>query len=195
MIPGIAVLAPKDEQELRDMLYTSVYDIDGPVAIRYPRGAALGVELEKGFKSIPVGKAETLEKGEDVALLAIGKMVEYSLEASQKLKEEGINAEVVNMRFIKPIDTSLLDDIAQRFDKVVTLEENSIVGGFGSAVLEYFSEKNYKNDLIRIGIPDQFIDHGTQTELHKLIGIDADGIFEKVKVFCKGRGVKEEATV
>ncbi|RJP61524.1 MAG: 1-deoxy-D-xylulose-5-phosphate synthase [Melioribacteraceae bacterium] len=192
MIPGMVIMAPKDEQELRDMLYTSVSEIDGPSAIRYPRGNALGVELREGFEKIVIGKAETLVKGEDVALLSVGNMVEHSLKASEKLKEEGINSEVINMRFIKPLDTKLLDDIASRFDKVVTIEENSIVGGFGSGVVEYFNDKNYKNDIIRIGIPDTFIDHGTQAELHNLIGIDADGIFEKVKVFCKGSGIKHE---
>lgn len=192
MIPGMVIMAPKDEQELRDMLFTSVSEIDGPSAIRYPRGNAVGVELREGFQKVEIGTAETLEKGEDVALLAVGNMVEYTLKASEKLKEEGINSEVINMRFIKPLDTKLLDDIASRFDKVVTIEENSIVGGFGSGVVEYFNDKNYKNDIIRIGIPDTFIDHGTQAELHNLIGIDANGIFEKVKVFCKGRGIKHE---
>jgi 1-deoxy-D-xylulose-5-phosphate synthase len=195
MIPGMVVMAPKDEQELRDMLYTSVYKIDGPSAIRYPRGAALGVELREDFKEIEIGKAEVLQKGEDVALLAVGKMVDYSLQASVLLGKEGIDAEVINMRFIKPIDTDLLDEVAKRFDKIVTIEENSIVGGFGSGIVEYFSDKNYKNDIIRIGIPDKFIEHGTQAELHDLIGIDANGIFEKVKVFCKGRGIKEEVAV
>jgi 1-deoxy-D-xylulose-5-phosphate synthase len=122
-------------------------------------------------------------------------MVDYSLQASVLLGKEGIDAEVINMRFIKPIDTDLLDEVAKRFDKIVTIEENSIVGGFGSGIVEYFSDKNYKNDIIRIGIPDKFIEHGTQAELHDLIGIDANGIFEKVKVFCKGRGIKEEVAV
>lgn len=195
LVPGMVVMAPKDEQELRDMLYTSIYKIDGPSAIRYPRGAALGVELREGFQEIEIGKAEVIEKGEDVAILAVGKMVDYSIHASALLRDEGINPEVINMRFIKPLDTDMLDEIAKRFDKVVTVEENSIIGGFGSAVVEYFSDKHYKNDIVRIGIPDKFIEHGTQAELHNLIGIDANGIFEKVKVFCKGRGVKEEVAV
>lgn len=195
MIPGMTVMAPKDENELRNMLHTAVHKIEGPSAIRYPRGAALGVELKEGFEELEVGKAERLTEGEDVAILAVGKMVDYSLNAADLLEEEGISAEVINMRFIKPLDTVMLDDIASRFDKIVTVEENSIVGGFGSGVIEYLNEKNYKNDLVRIGIPDKFIDHGTQSELHDLIGIDANGIFKKVKVFCRGRGVNEEVTV
>ncbi len=195
MIPGMTIMAPKDENDLRDMLFTAVNKIDGPVAIRYPRGAALGVDLKEQFDEIEIGKAETLSKGEDVAILAVGKMVDYSIKAAEKLTEEGIAAKVVNMRFIKPLDIDLLDDIAKKFDKIVTVEENSIVGGFGSGVTEYFNEKNFKNDIVRIGIPDKFIDHGTQAELHKILGIDAEGIFNRVKVFCRGRGVNEEVAV
>lgn len=195
LIPGMVVMAPKDEQELRDMLYTAIKKIDGPSAVRYPRGAALGVELREGFRELEIGKAEVLEEGEDVAILAVGKMVDYSIKAAAKLREEGIKAQLVNMRFVKPLDTNLLDDVAKRFDKIVTVEENSVVGGFGSGVLEYFSDKHYKNDIVRIGIPDKFIDHGTQAELHDMIGIDANGIFEKVRVFCKDSGVKGEVAV
>ncbi len=110
-------------------------------------------------------------------------MVEYAKKASLKLLADGIHAEVINMRFIKPLDKELLDEIAARFDKVVTLEESTLTGGFGSGVLEYFSEKNYKKDILRIGLPDKFVDHGTQEELHKILGIDPDGIIEKVKLF------------
>lgn len=195
LIPGMVVMAPKDEQELRDMLYTAIKKIDGPSAVRYPRGAALGIELREGFRELEIGKAEVLEEGEDVAILAVGKMVDYSVKAAAKLREEGIKAQLVNMRFVKPLDTNLLDDVARRFDKIVTVEENSIVGGFGSGVLEYFADKHYKNDIVRIGIPDKFIDHGTQAELHDMIGIDANGIFEKVRVFCKDSGVKGEVAV
>lgn len=195
MIPGMVVMAPKDENELRNMLYTAVNKIDGPSAIRYPRGAALGGELKSGFEELEIGKAETLIEGEDVAILAVGKMVEYSIKATDKLNSEGISAHVVNMRFIKPLDTELLDELAHKFDKIVTVEENSIVGGFGAGVVEYFSDKNYKNDIVRIGIPDKFVDHGTQAELHKILGIDADGIFNKVKVFIRGRGVNQEVAV
>lgn len=195
MIPGMVVMAPKDENELRNMLYTATNKIDGPSAIRYPRGAALGVKLNSGFEELEVGKAETLIEGEDVAILAVGKMVEYSINAADKLNSEGIGAHVVNMRFVKPLDTQLLDELAHKFDKIVTVEENSIVGGFGTGVVEYFSEKNYKNDIVRIGIPDKFVDHGTQAELHKILGIDADGIIKKVKVFIRGRGVNQEVAV
>ena len=195
LIPGMTVMAPKDESELRDMLYTAVEHCDGPVAIRYPRGSALGVPLKDGFEKIETGKSETLIEGEDVAFLALGKMVEYSLNAAEILNEEGISAEVINMRFAKPIDEQKLDEIASRFNKIITLEESSLKGGFGSGVLEYFAEKNYKNDILRIGLPDEFIDHGTQKELHAQLGIDAEGIKEKVKVFYKSKVTKRRVTI
>lgn len=194
-IPGMILMAPKDEAELRNMLFTAVEYKDGPIALRYPRGNALGVEVKPGFEKIEIGKAEILKSGEDVALLAYGSMVHYALIASEKLESQGIHCEVVNMRFAKPLDKELLDDVASRFRKVVTLEENSIIGGFGSGVLEYFSEKNYKNDILRIGLPDKFIDHGTQEELHKMLGIDPDGIVNQVVIFIEIKKSKEEVSV
>jgi 1-deoxy-D-xylulose-5-phosphate synthase len=185
IIPGMIIMAPKDEAELRNMLYTAVEHCEGPVAIRYPRGSALGVKIEDGFSKIEIGKGEKLSDGEDVAVLAVGSMVDYALKAAGTLKENGINCELINMRYIKPIDTKLLDDIASRHDKIVTIEENNLPGGFGSAVLEYFSDNNFKNDIIRIGIPDKFIDHGTQPQLHKQIDLDPAGIVERITSFCK----------
>jgi 1-deoxy-D-xylulose-5-phosphate synthase len=185
LVPGMTIMAPKDEAELRDMLYTAIEHCEGPVAIRYPRGTALGVPLKERFERIEVGTAETLIPGEDVALLALGSMVDYSLKAAELLKQEGINAEVINMRFAKPLDTVKLDEVAAKFTKIVTLEENNLPGGFGSAIVEYFIDKNYKNNILRIGLPDNFVDHGTQAELHHILDIDPDGIKEKVKVFCE----------
>lgn len=185
MIPGMVVMAPKDEAELRDMLYTATEYKEGPIALRYPRGNALGVEIKPGFNKLEIGKAEKLINGEDVALLALGSMVDYAVKAATKLKEQNISCEVINMRFAKPLDLDMLDTVASRFQKIVTLEENNLPGGFGSAVAEYYIIKNYKNDLQFIGIPDKFVDHGTQEELHKLLGIDPDGIVETVKQFTQ----------
>ena len=195
MIPGMVIMAPKDEAELRDMLYTAVEYKTGPIAVRYPRGSALGVEIKEGFRNLEIGKAEQLIEGENVALLALGSMVDYSLKAAATLKEQGINCEVINMRFAKPIDTEMLDKVAEKFNKIITLEENNLPGGFGSAVAEYFISKNYKNDIKFIGIPDKFIDHGTQEELHKLLGIDPDGIVQTVKEFIKSNKIKQEVSV
>ena len=183
LIPNMVIMAPKDEAELRDMLFTAINYKEGPVAIRYPRGSALGVPLQNGFTEIPIAKAEKIESGDDVVLLAVGNMVEYAKKASEKLLADGIHAEIINMRFVKPLDTDILDECAKRFEKIVTIEESTIVGGFGSGLLEYFSEKKYKNEILRIGLPDQFVDHGTQEELHHIIGIDPDGIVGKIKLF------------
>ena len=122
-------------------------------------------------------------------------MVDYSLKAAVKLKELGINCEVVNMRFAKPIDLDMLDKVAAKFQKIITLEENNLPGGFGSAVAEYFISKNYKNDLQFIGLPDKFIDHGTQEELHHLLGIDPDGIVERVKQFIQNTKINHEVSI
>ncbi|NJD21420.1 MAG: 1-deoxy-D-xylulose-5-phosphate synthase [Melioribacter sp.] len=192
LIPHMVIMAPKDEAELRDMLFTAVNYMNGPIAIRYPRGSVLGVPLQDGFTQIQIGKAERLTNGQDVALLAVGKMVEYSKKASEKLLAEGIHCEIINMRFIKPLDVDILNDVITRFEKIVTLEESTIVGGFGTGVLEYLAERNLKNDVLRIGLPDKFVDHGTQEELHKQLDIDPDGIVEKIKKFLNtkiNRGV------
>ncbi len=184
MIPGMVVMAPKDESELRDMIYTAVKYSDGPIAIRYPRGSALGVKMKAGFEQLEIGKGEILREGNDVALIAIGSMVDYSLKAAAIMENEGVSCKVINMRFVKPLDYQLLDDIARSHSKIITLEENALAGGFGSGILEYFSEKKYKNDIFRIGLPDQFVEHGTQQELHHLLEIDPEGIASKIKLFC-----------
>ncbi len=195
MIPGMIIMAPKDEAELRNMLYTAVEHCDGPVAVRYPRGSALGVPINDEFEKVEIRKSEKLTDGNDVALLALGVMVDYSMKSAAKLEEEGVKCDVINMRFAKPLDTECLDDIANRHTKIVTLEENNLPGGFGSGIIEYFTDKNYKNDILRIGLPDGFVDHGTQQELHHQLGIDPDGIVSKVKVFCGDKRIRQEVTV
>ena len=181
LIPNMIIMAPKDESELRDMLFTAVNYKDGPIAIRYPRGSALGVHIKEKLAEINIGEAEKISSGDDIALLAVGNMVEYAKIASATLLSEGIHCEIINMRFVKPLDTQMLDDISSRFDKIITLEENTLVGGFGTGVVEYFSDNKYKNEILRIGLPDQFIDHGTQKELHKILEIDPEGIVKKVR--------------
>ena len=185
MIPHLVLMAPKDENELKNMLYTSTKLSGGPVAIRYPRGNALGVPLSDGFVEYEVGKAEVMEEGSDVAILAVGSMVDYAVKALPKLAASGISAKLVNMRFIKPFDEALLDELSVTHKKIVTLEENTIVGGFGSSIAEYFIDKGYKNDILRIGLPDKFIDHGTQAELHQLLEIDPEGIVKRITDFIE----------
>lgn len=183
-IPNQIIAAPKDEQELRDLLYSAVYFYpNAPIAIRYPRGYALGVPLEP-MKHIPLGKSETLRKGYDVAILSVGKMVSNSLKAAELLMNEGISAEVVNVRFVKPLDEEMLIDICQRFDAVVTVEEGQKIGGFGSGVLEFISQNSTnKPEILILGIDDKFIEHGSQDELLKDIGLDSEGIFKQIMEF------------
>lgn len=192
-VPKMVIMAPSNEAELRNMLYTAVEYQKGPIAVRYPRGSAVGVKMEKEFKKLEIGKFNTLKSGDDTAIIAVGNMVKYALEAAEVLKDQDINCEIIDARFVKPLDEKKLDDLAARFDKIVTVEENSIAGGFGSGVLEYFSDKSYKNDVLRIGLPDGFVDHGTQEELHRILEIDAEGIAKRTALFMKD--VKTDALI
>jgi 1-deoxy-D-xylulose-5-phosphate synthase len=177
LIPGMVIMAPKDESELRNMLYTAVSACEGPVALRYPRGNGLGVPLKEGFDLVPVGKGETLRSGKDVAVLALGEMVNPSMKAAEILEAEGITCEVLNMRFVKPIDEELLLSVASRFTVVVTVEDNTAIGGFGSAVNEFFSAKGITSvRTLNHGIPDRFVDHGSPAELHAELQFDPRGI-------------------
>ena len=178
IIPGMVVMAPMDESELRNMLFTAVNHHGGPIAIRYPRGNALGVPLQADFADIPIGKGETLRQGGNVAIVAIGAMTHYSMQAAELLADRGISAEVVNARFVKPLDTALLDGLCARFTTIVTVEDNVCIGGFGSAVLEHIGPR-FPGVRVHIhGIPDRFIAHGTPEELYHELGLDAEGIAE-----------------
>jgi 1-deoxy-D-xylulose-5-phosphate synthase len=181
-IPGMVIMAPKDECELRDMLYTAVMHREGPIALRYPRGNGLGVPLKEGFEALPIGKAETLRTGSDIALLAVGEMVAPAMQASAALAHEGIQCEVVNMRFVKPLDMALLDDLAGRFQRIVTLENNSVLGGFGSAVCEYVAASGKSDLRVTVhGIPDRFVDHGSPAELAAELRLDGPGVASVVR--------------
>lgn len=183
-IPKMVVMAPKDENELRDMLFTAVEYKKGPIALRYPRGSCTGIPLKTKFDLLPIGKGEVLRAGHDIAILAVGTMVHQSLKAAELLEKEGILAEVVNMRFIKPLDEELLESISNRFTTIVTVEENSTVGGFGSAVLEKLVEMNKTHLHVKLhGLPDNYIAHGSPAELWKLTKLDAAGIASVVQEF------------
>jgi 1-deoxy-D-xylulose-5-phosphate synthase len=180
LIQGMIVMAPKDEQELRDMLYSAINDYTkGPSAIRYPRGNGLGIALSEP-KSIPLGKGEILKNGQHIALVGIGKMVNECMKASVLLEEKGINPTVVNARFVKPLDTELFIELFTNHDIIMTVEDGQIQGGFGSAVSEFAIENQFKGRLIMHGIADEFVDHGTQEELLAELGLDANGIARKV---------------
>jgi 1-deoxy-D-xylulose-5-phosphate synthase len=186
LVPGMVIMSPKDENELRDMLYTAIEYKDGPVAVRYPRGNGLGVPLKDGFDLLPIGQAESLRDGKDVALLAIGEMVDATMKAAELLKVGGIDASVVNMRFVKPLDTDLLRSIGTRFSHIMTIEDNVRIGGFGSAVAEFFAAAEISGVRLLIhGIPDRFIDHGTPAELQSDLHLDPIGIAAMVTQFLR----------
>ena len=184
-MPGMTVFVPKDENELRDMLYTAVH-MDSPTAIRYPRGAGLGVPLSEGFREIEIGKAEALSEGDDVALLAVGTMVDAAKKAAALLEEKGVHASVVNMRFVKPIDTATIDATATKNKLLVTLEENVLPGGFGSAVAEYMADAGHRTPLLRIGIPDRFVSQGAKSKLLESCGLLPEQIAENIMTAWTG---------
>jgi len=184
MMPNMTIMSPKDEEELRDMLFTAL-NLGKPCAVRYPRGSAVGVTLSSGFKFIPVGKAELLEDGTDVAIIAIGDMVVPSLIARNiLLSNYGINAAVVNARFVKPLDEQLLTEIASRFELIVTVENNVVAGGFGSGIIEFFNSKRFnRNRFVVIGIPDLFVPHGDQNKLKEWYDLYPEGIAKRIYSF------------
>lgn len=188
LIPGMVIMAPKDEVELRDMLYTATEYRKGPIALRYPRGNAIGVPMKEQMETIEIGTSEMVRSGEDVAILAVGNMVMHSLKAADILQKNGILAEVINARFVKPLDEEMLRDIGRRFTHVVTVEDNTVLGGFGSAVAEFFAGNGFgKVNLHMHGIPDRFIDHGKPNELHEQLGIDPEGIAHVTKAHLEGK--------
>ncbi|MFH1911757.1 MAG: 1-deoxy-D-xylulose-5-phosphate synthase [Pseudomonadota bacterium] len=188
-VPDIIVMAPKDENELQHMLKTAV-TCGCPVSLRYPRGAGAGVPLDEHPRPLPVGKGEILLDPPDAALavVAIGACVHPALAAAELLKAEGIPIRVINARFVKPLDGELLCGTAEKLGRVITVEENTLMGGFGSAVLELFAEAGISGVAVRrLGIPDEFAQHATQKELRRLYGIDAEGIAAAVREMV-GRG-------
>ncbi len=180
LIPNLVVAAPKDENELQHMIYTAVQS-GRPVAIRYPRGTGLDVKLDTEFKSIPVGRGEIIRDGKDVAILAIGVVLPAALEAAQELALRGIEATVVNARFAKPLDSELILDVAGRIKNLVTVEENALSGGFGSAVTDLLQESGVSDVRVKnLGLPDEFVEQGTQEILRARYGLDSRGIVKQV---------------
>jgi len=179
-IPNIVIMAPKDENELQHMLKTAI-EHDGPISLRYPRGEGWGVEMDRELRRIEIGKADLLRPGKDVAILGIGHTVLPALEAAQDLAPLGIDAAVVNARFVKPLDKDLLRDVLTRVPNIITVEDHVIAGGFGAAILEFLAEEGIGNVRVRrLGVPDRFIPHGTQDELRKLCGFDREAITQTV---------------
>lgn len=187
-IPNIVITAPKDEQELRNLLYTGI-NSGLLFAIRYPRGNAVGVEL-KEFEKIKIGTWEVLEEGRDIAVLATGKYVQRALQIRKRLKSKGYNLTVVNARFIKPMDTKVLEDILKTHEYIVTMEDGVLNGGFGSSVVEYVVDNNHKNVIKRFGVPDRFVEHGKINQLEESLGLSVEKISEDLERLLKRREFK-----
>ena len=175
-MPNIAVMAPKDENELQHMLKTAI-EYRGPISLRYPRGEGWGVNLDSEMTTLDIGKAEMLRDGTDIVIAAIGQPVIPALRAAQDLASLGINAAVVNARFVKPLDKELFRDLLLRVPRIITVEDHAVAGGFGSALVEMLADEGLSGvEIKRLGVPDRFIPHGTQDELRKICGFDKDAI-------------------
>jgi 1-deoxy-D-xylulose-5-phosphate synthase len=176
LIPNLIIAAPKDENELQHLLYTALKS-KHPMAIRYPRGSGLGVDLDPVLHEIPVGKGEILRQGGDVTILAIGTTVAPALEAAQELASSGIEATVVNARFAKPLDAELIIGLTRDIKRLVIVEENALSGGFGSSVVDLLQQSSISDIRVKsIGIPDEFVEQGSQAMLRAKYGLDAEGI-------------------
>ncbi|MEM8603458.1 MAG: 1-deoxy-D-xylulose-5-phosphate synthase [Cyanobacteria bacterium P01_H01_bin.121] len=180
-IPNMVVMAPKDEAELQRMLVTGIEYTDGPIAMRYPRGSGQGVPLmEEGWEALPIGQGEILRNGDDVLLLGYGSMVYPALQTAEILSEHGLEATVINARFVKPLDTELILPLAERIGRVVTLEEGCLMGGFGSAVTETLMEHDILVPTLRLGIPDLLVDHATPNESKATLGLTPPQMAERI---------------
>jgi 1-deoxy-D-xylulose-5-phosphate synthase len=181
IVPNMIVSAPMNESELRNLMYTAQLKEHGPFTIRYPRGRGVMVNWKTDFEEIPIGKGRIIKEGKNIAILSIGAIGNLVKDALDTLSKEGIDTAHYDMRFVKPLDTELLDSIFSKFDKIITLEDGVITGGFGTAVIEYMMEKGYRAKVKRLGIPDNFVEHGTQKELYKICEYDADAIVKAAK--------------
>lgn len=180
-IPNMIVSAPMNEAELRDLMYTSQLENKGPFSIRYPRGNGTMTAWKTVMKEIKVGTGRKISNGDDIAILTIGHPGNFAVEAVKELKELGLSAAHYDMRFVKPIDEVMLHEVFSKFKKVICVEDGCVMGGFGSAVVEFMADHNYAAHVSRLGIPDSFVHHGTQKELWSDCGFDKSGIVEKAK--------------
>lgn len=180
-IPNMIVSAPMDEIELRNLMYTAQLPNQGPFAIRYPRGRGVTLDWKQDFSEIPIGVGRIINEGNDLAFISIGAIGNYVQTAVSELSKQNISAAHYDLRFVKPLDTQMLHAIFQKFTKVITVEDGCLKGGFGSAILEFMSDNNYTAKVIRLGIPDEFIEQGTQEELYALCGFDVQSMIEKAK--------------
>ena len=175
-IPNMIISSPMDELEFRNLLFTARIKNHGPFAIRYPRGKGTGIEWNLGPESIEIGTGRKLKEGKDIAFVSIGHIGNQIEKAAAQLEELNIDYAHYDIRFLKPFDKQLLHEVFQNHDKIITIEDGTIIGGLGSTVRDFMNEHNYQATIVKMGIPDQFIGHGTPEQLYKAIGLDAEGI-------------------
>ena len=180
-IPNMVIAAPMNEQELRNMMYTAQLDENKlPYVIRYPRGEGVMPVWQTPFEKMITGQGELIQEGEEIAILSIGHPGNFVVSACQELESQGIKPTHFNMRFIKPLDEAIMHQVGKNYKKVITIEDGTIVGGFGSACLEFFAEHNYQVEVKILGIPDRLVEHGKPAELHKECGYDKESIMETI---------------
>jgi 1-deoxy-D-xylulose-5-phosphate synthase len=187
-IPNMIISAPMNESELRNLMYTAQLEsTKQPFVIRYPRGEGVMPEWKTEMKEIKIGTGRKLKDGKDIAILSFGHPGNFAASAIRDLKADGLNPGHYDIRFVKPLDEILLHEALRRYEKIITVEDAAIEGGFGSAVLEFMAQHGYKNDIKILGIPDKIVEHGTPKELQKECGYDAEAIKEAVLEMMKGR--------
>jgi len=193
-IPNMVVSAPMNEEELRNLMYTAQLDNKGPFSIRYPRGNGVMIEWKTPFKEIKVGTGRKVCSGEDIAILSIGHPGNFAQEAIALMKEAGISIAHYDLRFVKPLDAVLLHEVFTKFKKVITVEDGCLMGGFGSAIIEFMVDQKYNSEIVRLGIPDEYIHHGTQEELWEDCGFDAKAIVKAVEKMLSIKVVEKKST-
>jgi len=193
-IPNMVVASPMNEEELRNLMYTAQEENIGPFTIRYPRGNGVMPDWKRPFKALEIGKGRKICDGEDVAILSIGHVGNFAVEACQELNSEGIHPAHFDLRFVKPLDANMLHDVFTRYSNIITVEDGCLQGGMGSAIIEFMADHNYKANIVRLGIPDEFIEHGEQSELWAICGYDKNAIINAAKKMAVSRTTKTIAS-
>ena len=193
-IPNMVVSAPMNEEELRNLMFTAQLENKGPFSIRYPRGSGVMTDWKTPFKEIKVGTGRKVCSGEDIAILSIGHPGNFAQEAIALMKESGISIAHYDLRFVKPLDAVLLHEVFTKFKKVITVEDGCLMGGFGSAIIEFMVDQKYNSEIVRLGIPDEYVHHGTQEELWEDCGFDAKAIVKAVEKMLSIKVVEKKST-
>ena len=193
-IPNMVVSAPMNEEELRNLMYTAQLENKGPFSIRYPRGNGVMTDWKTPFKEIKVGKGRKVCSGEEIAILSIGHPGNFAQDAIALMKESGISIAHYDLRFVKPLDAVLLHEVFTKFKKVITVEDGCLMGGFGSAIIEFMVDQKYNSEIVRLGIPDEYVHHGTQEELWEDCGFDAKAIVKAVEKMLSIKVVEKKST-